>query len=269
MISLYVKTHNKTGLNYLGKTVKDPLKYKGSGKWWRRHLAVHGDDVSTNAVFKFESEEECSRFALILSRDLNVVNSDSWANLIVENGKDGAPFGHPGHEFTDDQLKRMSESGKSNWSNSDYKSKMSEVHKKRWETVDRDKLRISLSNSWTEERKKSHSEKMKVTMSSDSHKERISEVFKNLVRTDTHCGKISAALKGKPKSVEHRMNLAFQKIKQNSPDCKFESYFDLWSESDRLYGIGYTVTDVSRALNIGWGAAKALSLNKFNLMKEE
>ena len=34
---LYVKQHNKTGLKYFGKTTKkDPLKYKGSGLYWKR-----------------------------------------------------------------------------------------------------------------------------------------------------------------------------------------------------------------------------------------
>jgi hypothetical protein len=38
-IYLYVKTHNNTGMKYLGKTTKpDPHKYPGSGKRWTRHL---------------------------------------------------------------------------------------------------------------------------------------------------------------------------------------------------------------------------------------
>lgn len=38
MIYLYVKTHNITGLKYLGKTNnKDPHSYKGSGKYWILH----------------------------------------------------------------------------------------------------------------------------------------------------------------------------------------------------------------------------------------
>jgi hypothetical protein len=38
-IYLYVKTHNKTGLKYLGQTSqKDPHKYPGSGTRWRHHL---------------------------------------------------------------------------------------------------------------------------------------------------------------------------------------------------------------------------------------
>ena len=264
MISLYVKTHNKTGLNYLGKTTKDPFKYKGSGKWWKRHIEKHGNDVTTIVVSQFECEDECNKFALALSRDLNVVDSENWANLIVENGKDGAPVGHEGHIFTDEQREKMSLSGKNRWSNPEHKRIMSESHKERWLSIDRS----TLKSKWNDTSRKEHSEKMKITMSSDHHKERVSKHFSELVRTETHCGKISAALKGKPKSTEHRMNLAFRKIKQNNPDCKFESYFELWSESDRLYGIGYSVVDVSRALNIGWGAAKALSLNKFNLKEE-
>ena len=38
MIYLYKKTHNKTGLKYLGKTIsKDPYTYSGSGVYWTRH----------------------------------------------------------------------------------------------------------------------------------------------------------------------------------------------------------------------------------------
>jgi hypothetical protein len=32
MISLYIKTHNTTGMKYLGKTTRNPFKYRGSGK---------------------------------------------------------------------------------------------------------------------------------------------------------------------------------------------------------------------------------------------
>ena len=41
--SLYVKTHQVTGLKYLGQTSKsDPHKYTGSGKYWLRHIKQHG-----------------------------------------------------------------------------------------------------------------------------------------------------------------------------------------------------------------------------------
>ena len=41
MIYLYIKTHNVTGLKYLGKTTQDPYKYKGSGKRWTNHINKH------------------------------------------------------------------------------------------------------------------------------------------------------------------------------------------------------------------------------------
>ena len=95
MIHLYVKTHNKTGLKYFGKTTKeDPHGYVGSGKYWKSHLKVHGNDVSTEIVGTFISEVECEKFALKFSNENDIVNSEDWANLIYENGLDGAPKGN-------------------------------------------------------------------------------------------------------------------------------------------------------------------------------
>ena len=51
MIYLYLKTHNLTGLKYLGKTIKDPYEYSGSGIVWTRHLKSHGNDVTTEILF--------------------------------------------------------------------------------------------------------------------------------------------------------------------------------------------------------------------------
>jgi hypothetical protein len=51
-ISLYLKTHNQTGLQYLGKTTQDPFTYKGSGSYWRKHIAKHGNDVTTTILFE-------------------------------------------------------------------------------------------------------------------------------------------------------------------------------------------------------------------------
>ena len=41
-IFLYKKTHNKTGLQYLGKTKNNPQIYTGSGIKWLRHLKKWG-----------------------------------------------------------------------------------------------------------------------------------------------------------------------------------------------------------------------------------
>lgn len=90
---LYIKQHNQTGMKYFGKTLKNPHTYKGSGKYWKRHLKKYGNDVSTIAVYEFDTLEELSTFAIKFSHDNNIVESDQWANLIIENGLDGMPEG--------------------------------------------------------------------------------------------------------------------------------------------------------------------------------
>jgi len=97
--ALLVMTHNVTGLKYFCKTAQlDWLKYyKGSGKYWKRHLAKHGKDISVEVIGIYEDENECRKVALEFSQKNDVAKSDSWANLILENGIDGAPIGegHP------------------------------------------------------------------------------------------------------------------------------------------------------------------------------
>lgn len=92
-IYLYHKRHRKTGLNYFGKTTKEPYDYLGSGKYWRRHLNKHGIDVETINVWEFNEQEECTKFALCFSKENNIVESKEWVNLKDEDGKDG---GDPG-----------------------------------------------------------------------------------------------------------------------------------------------------------------------------
>jgi len=94
---LYVKQHNITGLKYFGMTAtKDPYIYKGSGKYWRRHLKEHGNDVTTTNVWDFDTIESCEKFALEFSAKQNIVESTDWANLRPENGRDGKAPGSPG-----------------------------------------------------------------------------------------------------------------------------------------------------------------------------
>lgn len=85
MIYLYVKTHNKTGLKYFGKTIsKNPHKYKGSGTYWSQHIKKHGYDVSTEIIGQFDDKLECLDFAITFSTDNNIVESTEWANLKME-----------------------------------------------------------------------------------------------------------------------------------------------------------------------------------------
>ena len=80
---------------YFGKTTKsDPIKYLGSGKHWIRHINKHGTNhVVTLWHELFTNRDECVNFALQFSKDLNIVESKSWANLIEEDGLNGWPKG--------------------------------------------------------------------------------------------------------------------------------------------------------------------------------
>lgn len=89
MIYLYKKTHNKTGLKYLGKTIKDPYEYKGSGLVWGRHIKKHGYDVTTEILLATEDKREFKETAIFFSKLFDVVSSPEWANLTEEQGQGG------------------------------------------------------------------------------------------------------------------------------------------------------------------------------------
>ena len=95
IIYLYVKQHSVTGLKYFGVTKRsNPFQYKGSGKYWLRHLNKHGtNSVKTIDIWGFDNQIECTEFALKFSKDNNIVESSDWANLKQENGKDGNVLG--------------------------------------------------------------------------------------------------------------------------------------------------------------------------------
>lgn len=105
MIYLYLKTHNKTGLKYLGKTTSDdPHKYQGSGKLWKRHIKKHGYDVTTEIIFQSTDLDEIKAEGIRLSNLWNIVESKEYANLIVESGDGGA------QEWTEESRKKVSQS---------------------------------------------------------------------------------------------------------------------------------------------------------------
>ncbi len=96
---LMVKTHNITGLKYLCKrvTISDSkaISYPGSGKYWKSHLKIHGKNINTEIVAKYDLDkiEEFSKLCIEYSNKFNIVKSEDWANLIEENGFSGAVIG--------------------------------------------------------------------------------------------------------------------------------------------------------------------------------
>lgn len=107
---LYLK-QSPIGLKYLGITTRDPYKYLGSGKYWRRHLKAHkfsASDIKTEIVFSSTIEEEVNNVALEYSEKFNIVESENFANLMPESGMD-CTLGRPCSEET---KRKISESNK-------------------------------------------------------------------------------------------------------------------------------------------------------------
>lgn len=131
IIYLYVKQHASTGLKYFGKTIKkDPYSYKGSGKYWRRHLRQHGRCVNTLEVWGFDDPELCKEFALQYSKDNDIVASKQWANLIEENGLDGGPT-LTGKSHSETTKSKISSATKGRVFSAETRDKMSKAWKSR------------------------------------------------------------------------------------------------------------------------------------------
>lgn len=108
---LYIKEHNVTGLKYFGKTTRDPLKYKGSGTHWTRHISKHGNDTTTIWCQLFTDRAELTQYAIEFSIENNIVESANWANLIVEDGLGGG--GVAGRVVSDETRKKQMGKGSS------------------------------------------------------------------------------------------------------------------------------------------------------------
>jgi hypothetical protein len=94
-IYLYIKTHKITGLKYLGKTIKNPHKYYGSGTDWVAHLNKYGYEHYTDILMECKSKEELGIWGRYYSRYYNIVTAQDdygnriWANRIPETGAGG------------------------------------------------------------------------------------------------------------------------------------------------------------------------------------
>jgi hypothetical protein len=99
--ALLVMQHNVTGLKYFCKTAQlHWLKYyKGSGKYWKRHRAKHGNDITVGVLGIYYDKNRCVEAATKFSKDNNIAKSEEWANLIEENGLDGAGVGKANHGY--------------------------------------------------------------------------------------------------------------------------------------------------------------------------
>lgn len=237
MIYLYIKTHNLTKLKYFGKTArKDPFKYLGSGKYWLRHLKIHGIDISTEIIATFEDTEEASRFAIKFSKDNNIVESKEWANLMFETVKDGV-FGY---NHTEETKMVFSVKGKEMWSDADFKKKMSLKHKERWAN-DELGLKKKQSDRLSGVKRPNHSKIMKGRKLTE---EQIKKMRKP--KGEEHRAKVSAAFKGIPKSETHKKALSESRKGKTFVTRKRNPVFD---HKENLY-------ENPRRMEIHYGLAK-------------
>lgn len=208
-IYLYVKTHNVTGLKYLGKTSRtNPHEYQGSGIYWRSHLKKHGKDYSTEILKECKTKEELKFWGLYYSNLWNVVDAKStdgrklWANLKPENGDGGSLPGELSYRYgkvhSDETRQKIS----------------SRTIGKSVSQATRDKM--SAARKGLPGRPKT-----------DQEKNLLSKVHKGKVVSAETKQKTSLAMTGKPKSEAHKRKLqeigAMKRKMLSTPDGIFES----------------------------------------------
>jgi len=169
-IYLYLKTHNKTGLKYLGKTVKDPFKYRGSGIRWTNHIQKHGYDVTTKILFESDNPEEIKQKGIHYSNLWDVVNSDNFANLISEQGQGGDTLTEIGYKHSDEIKQIIKEKRSKQIYNEEHRRKLSENRTGRTHS---DETKTKMKNTW--KIKKENGYIRKHPSSSEEHKRKIRE----------------------------------------------------------------------------------------------
>lgn len=214
MFYLYIKTHNVTGLKYLGFTSSDPYKYQGSGTYWKAHIAKHGYNVSTEILLETTNKQDIIDQGLYYSELYEIVQSDNWANLKPEAG-DGS-YGLRHSEKTKQLLRQISTGRPKSpetlekLRNSHLGKKFSPEHRKRLSEVRKGKPAHNKGKPgkqgviFSEERRSNISKALKGRKLSPEHCANISSARKGIPAHNK--GKPSKLL-GVPKTEEHRKKI--------------------------------------------------------------
>lgn len=91
---LMIKEIEQTGLKYLCKRkqckdLTEHLRYKGSGKLWRRILKAHPEYTIKTTVIGLYNKQDLKKYGTYYSNLYDIVKSEDWANLIPEVGDGG------------------------------------------------------------------------------------------------------------------------------------------------------------------------------------
>jgi hypothetical protein len=95
---IYIKQCSHCNKRYMGKSVKDNItSYKGSGVVWTRHLKKY----NATSVHIWNSDWFCDKsiaeYALSLSKEHDITESDEWFNIRDEDGLMGGNVGSIGN----------------------------------------------------------------------------------------------------------------------------------------------------------------------------
>jgi hypothetical protein len=110
---LYIKTHNITGLKYLGQTSSNnPYIYNGSGLDWKNHIKKFGNNISTEIIAECKSKSELNFLGRFYSNYYKVTSAVDdygnriWANRIPETGGGASPTEQTREKLRQSQLGR-------------------------------------------------------------------------------------------------------------------------------------------------------------------
>jgi hypothetical protein len=176
---------------YFGKTTKDPLKYSGSGKYWLRHLKVHGKDVDTFVVLSSEDEKFCSEYASLFSKVHQIVESPAWANLMEEQVVGGLA---PGFIFSEEQRAAVAASSKAMWADPVKSARVRAGQLAAQTPEHRQKKSENSTKAWTPERKLKHAARIRQLRAEGRYD---GASTRGVPKSEDHRRKISESLKGR------------------------------------------------------------------------
>lgn len=212
-VKLYIKTHNKTGLKYFGKTVKENHNtYLGSGKRWRRHIKIHGSDITTEIILITDDKIWLQFYAYEFSQLNNIVESDEWANLREENGLDGGDVSKFRNYKDKTVISKIAESQRGKIVSEETRKKLSERQRgkpspnkgNRMSNESKESLRqMNLGKKHTEESRKKNSDSHKGIKRPDVRERQLGKKH-----TEDSKKKMSERQRGKIVSAETRTKIS-------------------------------------------------------------
>ena len=199
---LCIKQHSITKKKYFCKTTKpDPLKYLGSGHYWKNHINKHGKQfVETLWLSDLYYDTSIVEHALHFSSENNIVESVEWANQKPENGLDGGRIGPHSAESKQKMVEASKKRGRHNPCSQKTKDTLSVINKGRKHSEESKQKMVEASKKRGPRKPRSPESKSKMSISmkgkntyprSDDAKYKLSSKFFSLISSKKEYNKIT------------------------------------------------------------------------------